>query len=141
VAWAAHLKGYDDGAFSHLAGVTTALSHLLDGHWLGEGIGEVGNASNDTSDLGAESGLGNAIGQIGLLGFLPLLWLGAIARQTLAQARASHDPGGPWLASWVMFWIATYVLSASSQGVGGNALGFLALALYLHPSSHNRSPS
>lgn len=140
VAYVAHLKGFGEGAFSHLAGVVSALSHLADGHWLGEGIGEVGNVSNDTTDLGAESGLGNAIGQIGVLGFLPLLWLGAIARQTLAQARRSHDPGGPWLASWVLFWIATYVLSASSQGVGGNALGFLALAFYLHPSSHRSPP-
>lgn len=140
VAWAAHRQGLDSGAFSHLAGVVSALSHLADGHWLGEGLGEVGNASNDTSDLGAESGLGNAIGQIGVLGFLPLLWLGAIARQVLAQARASRDPGGPWLASWVLFWVTTYVLSASSQGVGGNALGFLALALYLHPSSHRSPP-
>lgn len=139
-AYAAHAQGLQDGPFAHLAGVVSALSHLIDGHWLGEGLGEVGNVSNDASDLGAESGLGNAIGQIGLPGFLPLLWLGAIARQVLAQARASRDPGGPWLASWVLFWVATYVMSASSQGVGGNALGFLALALYLHPSSHRSPP-
>jgi hypothetical protein len=28
----------------------------------------------------------------------------------------------------------TYLLSASSLGVGGNALGFSVLALYLHPA-------
>jgi hypothetical protein len=32
----------------------------------------------------------------------------------------------------------TYLFSASSLGVGGNALGFAALALYLHPSSASR---
>lgn len=139
VAFVAQALALEGGAFSHLGGVVSALSHLADGHWLGEGVGEVGNYSNDTTDLGAESGLGNAIGQVGVMAFLPLLWLGALARQTLAQARAARDPGGPWLASWVMFWAATYVFSASSQGVGGNALGFMALALYLHPSVHRSS--
>jgi hypothetical protein len=132
--------GLTEGPFSHLAGVLTALQHLVQGHWLGEGIGEVGNYTNDTTDLGAESGLGNAIAQTGWVALLPLAWLRALAHQTLARAAASRDPGGPWLASWALFWAASYVFSASSQGVGGNALGFLALALYLHPSAHGSRP-
>jgi hypothetical protein len=139
VALAVVARGLSDGAFSHLGGVATALAHLAEGHWLGEGVGEVGNYANNTEEVGAESGLGNAIGQIGVVAFVPLLWLHALARQVLAQARRSGDAGGPWLASWVMFWTATYVFSASSQGVGGNALGFLALALYLHPAA-SREP-
>ncbi|MDT7838926.1 hypothetical protein [Aquabacterium sp. OR-4] len=140
VALAVVARGLSEGAFSHLGGVATALAHLADGHWLGEGVGEVGNYANNTEEVGAESGLGNAIAQIGVVAFLPLLWLHALARQTLDQARRSGDAGGPWLASWALFWTASYVFSASSQGVGGNALGFLALALYLHPAASAERP-
>lgn len=132
--------GYQEGAFMHLAGVSSALAHLGEGHWLGAGVGELGNYSNDTSEVGSESGLGNAMAQVGVVAFLPLMWIGALARQALMQAQALADPGGPWLASWALFWTTNYVMSASSQGIGGNALGFLMLALYLHPNVRKSVP-
>ena len=92
---------------------------------------------HDAMAVGDESGLGNAIAQVGLAGLLPLMWVRAMARDMLATGLARHDPGAPWLASWLVFWVLTFLFSASSQGVGGNALGFMALALYLHPASGN----
>ncbi|OYV01737.1 MAG: hypothetical protein CFE45_03525 [Burkholderiales bacterium PBB5] len=132
--------GLMDGAFAHLGGATEGLKYLWEGRLLGEGIGNAGNYTQSGDTTGGDSGLGNAIAQTGVLAFLPLLWLRAMARDVLDRAHLSRDPGGPWLASWTMFWIVTYALSASSQGVSGNGLGFAILALYLHPSTHRSTP-
>jgi len=132
--------GLMEGAFAHLAGATSGLQYLLDGHLLGEGIGNAGNYTQTGDNTGGDSGLGNAIAQTGVLAFLPVLWLRAVARDVLARAKASRDPGGPWIATWTMFWTVTYALSASSQGVSGNGLGFAMLALYLHPATHRSTP-
>lgn len=133
-AWALAATAVD-GALVHVGGLGSALAHLATGHWLGEGLGEAGNYNNDGVEIGDESGLGNTIAQIGLAGFLPLAWVAALARELLATGRRRRDPGAPWLAMWLLFWVLTYLFSASSLGVGGNALGFAALALYLHPAS------
>ena len=126
--------GYTEGPFSHMAGLTTAVHYLIDGHWLGEGLGAAGNYADADTDVGTESGLGNGIAQVGLVALLPLLWVRAIAQEAWRTAVARRDPGGPWIAAWLLLWFLTYLLSASSLGVGGNALGFAVLALYLHPA-------
>jgi hypothetical protein len=131
--------GLADGPLAHFAGLASALRYLAEGHLLGEGVGAAGNYTDTDSDIGTESGLGNAISQVGLAALLPLLWMRAIANETLLAARMRMDPGGPWLASWVLFWLLSYLLSASSLGVSGNALGFAMLALYLHPASDGPS--
>lgn len=134
-AWALSQLRLGSGALLHVEGLVSALRHLAEGHLLGEGLGEGGNYSEADSEVGAESGFGNAVAQVGLAALLPLLWVGALARDVLATAAARRDPGGPWLAGWLLFWLVSYLLSASSLGVGGNALGFALLALYLHPAS------
>lgn len=127
--------GYTEGAFSHAAGLVTAVEYLLDGHLLGEGLGAAGNYAGITdTDVGDESGLGNGIAQVGVAALLPLLWVRAIAVEAWQTAVARRDPGGPFIAAWLLLWFLTYLLSASSLGVGGNALGFSVLALYLHPA-------
>ncbi len=129
-------RDFVEGPFAHLAGVQTSLGYLLEGNLLGEGIGEAGNYTNADIEVGSESGLGNAIAQTGLAALLPLFWLRAIASDVLSRASHLRDPGGPLIATWALFWIVSYVFSASSQGVGGNALGFLMLAIYINPSIH-----
>lgn len=124
-----------EGPWVHVGGLTSALQHLVAGAWLGEGVGSAGNYTNDAVEIGDESGLGNAIAQVGLAAVLPLLWVAAAARDVLATGQLRRDPGAPWLAAWLMFWMLSFLFSASSLGVGGNALGFMALALYLHPAS------
>jgi len=124
-----------EGPFEHLEGLTTAVHFLFEGRWLGKGVGAAGNLSDLGSEVGEESGLGNVIGQVGWLGLVSLWWLRTLMLDVLAAAKARRDPGGPWVASWLLFWGVTYLFSASSLGVGGNALGFLMLALYLHPAS------
>lgn len=135
LAWsvaALHLEG----PLVHVGGLSTALQHLaVGGNWLGEGVGGAGNYTNDLIEVGDESGLGNVIGQVGLAALLPLLWVAALARDVLATGQRRRDPGAPWLAAWLLFWMLSFLFSASSLGVGGNALGFAALALYLHPAS------
>ncbi len=130
--------GYTEGAFSHMAGLATAVEYLLDGHLLGEGLGAAGNYAVADTDVGTESGLGNGIAQVGLAALLPLLWVRAIAIEAWQCSVARRDPGGPWIAAWLLLWFLTYLLSASSLGVGGNALGFAVLALYLHPAWQTR---
>lgn len=141
LAWLAPTLPLDDllPGGAHLAGLTSALQHLAGGAWWGDGLGSAGNYANDAAggggEIGDESGLGNAIAQVGLAALLPLLWVQALARDVLAAGLARRDPGAPWLAAWGVFWLLSFLFSASSQGVGGNALGFMALALYLHPAS------
>jgi hypothetical protein len=132
LALVAAARGHVEGPLAHVEGLASALRFLADGHWLGEGIGEAGNYSDADTEVGAESGLGNTIAQIGVFALLPLLWVRALAREVMQRARAQGDPGGPWLAAWLLFWLVAYLFSASSLGVGGNALGFVLLALYLH---------
>jgi hypothetical protein len=134
VALAASAAGLVDGPLAHVEGLASALRFLAEGHWLGAGIGEGGNYSDAESAVGAESGFGNVVAQVGLAAVLPLLWLRAVANEVLERADAEGDPGGPWLAAWVLFWLVAYLFSASSLGVGGNALGFALMALYLHPN-------
>jgi hypothetical protein len=124
-----------EGPLAHLGGLGSALQHLAAGAWWGEGVGSAGNYTNDAVQIGDESGLGNAIAQVGLAALLPLLWVAALARDLLATGAQRRDPGAPWLAAWLLFWMLSFLFSASSLGVGGNALGFAALALYLHPAS------
>jgi len=134
-AWGVSRLGLGSGAVLHVDGLLSALRYLAEGQLFGEGLGSGGNYTESDSEVGTESGLGNAIAQVGLAALLPLVWVGALARDVLAVAAARRDPGGPWLAGWLLFWLISYLLSASSLGVGGNALGFALLALYLHPSS------
>ncbi len=134
VALLAADAGWTEGAFSHLAGLASAARHVAEGHLFGDGLGAAGNYGISDSDIGAESGLGNGIAQVGVAALLPLLWVRAIAIEAWQAALRRRDPGGPWIAAWLLFWFLTYLLSASSLGVGGNALGFATLALYLHPA-------
>jgi len=124
-----------EGPLEHLDGLSTALQYLVQGRLLGEGIGAAGNLSDLGNEVGEESGLGNVIGQVGWVAFLSLLWLRALAIDLHQTATLRRDEGGAWIAAWLMFWTITYLFSASSLGVGGNALGFIVLALYLHPAS------
>jgi hypothetical protein len=127
-------SGYSEGAFSHAAGLATGWQYLADGNLWGEGLGAAGNYTDSDLDVGTESGLGNGIAQIGLAAFLPIFWIRSIAVAVLQAADRRRDGGGPWIAAWLLLWFLTYLLSASSLGVGGNALGFSMLALYLHPA-------
>lgn len=129
--------GLRDGPFEHIEGLVTGLRFLTEGRWLGIGIGEAGNYANADTDIGAESGLGNALAQVGVVAFMLLAWVRTLAQEALARSAVDADPGGPWIASWLLFWLVSFLFSASSLGVGGNALGFALLALYLHP---NRAP-
>jgi hypothetical protein len=127
--------GFNERSFEHVGGLVEALKHVAQGNWLGEGIGGAGNYTDQGDDTGGESGLGNALAQAGLLGLLPLFWLRALAGDLQQRVAQRGDPGGPWLSMWLVFWLVSFLFSASSQGVGGNALGFLMLALYLHPAA------
>lgn len=131
--------GYSEGAFEHIDGLVEALQSLAGGHLLGSGIGSAGNYNDQGNELGGESGLGNAIAQAGLLGVLPLLWVRALSHDLAHAAYRRRDVGGPWLAMWLVFWVISFLFSASSLGVGGNALGFAMLALYLHPMWNGRA--
>lgn len=132
---AATQLGLAERSFEHVSGLVEALQHVAQGNWLGEGIGGAGNYTDQGDDTGGESGLGNALAQAGLLGLLPLLWLHALARDLHRRTSERGDPGGAWVSMWLVFWLISFLFSASSQGVGGNALGFLMLALYLHPAA------
>ncbi len=136
VALVASATGHLEGPLAHVQGLASALHFLADGHWLGQGIGAGGNYSDADTEVGAESGFGNVVVQVGLAALLPLVWVRALASEVLGRAEAEGDPGGPWLAAWLLFWLVAYLFSASSLGVGGNALGFVLMALYLHPNRH-----
>jgi hypothetical protein len=132
--------GLRDRAFEHSDGLVEAVRYLMEGNLLGQGIGGAGNFTDQGDDTGGESGLGNAIAQAGVFGLLPLFWLHAIARDLHQELVLRGDPGGGWLSMWLVFWLVSFLFSSSSQGVGGNALGFLMLALYTHHAARMSEP-
>lgn len=121
------------GKFEHVGGLASAISHVASGHYLGEGIGNAGITENIWEvEIGAESGLGHLMAQVGLVALIYLLWIQSIAADVIRRARERRDPSGIYLASMVLGWFISFLFSASSLGIGGNALVFLALSLYLH---------
>lgn len=129
-----HSVGLTLGKFEHIAGLATAIHHVASGHLLGEGIGNAGNyaALGSDMEIGAESGLGNLLAQVGLAAVIYLFWIQSIAVDVLKRTRERRDRAGIYFASMVLGWFISFLFSASSLGIGGNALIFLALSLYLH---------
>jgi len=80
-AWGLSRLGWGAGAAAlHVDGLLSALHYLSEGHLAGEGLGSAGNYTDSDSEIGAESGLGNVIAQVGVAALLPLFWVGALAR-------------------------------------------------------------
>lgn len=137
--WAQSI-GLTEGKFEHVAGLATAIGYVSSGHILGEGIGNAGNYAALSSDMevGAESGLGNLLAQVGLGALIYLFWIQSLAGDVITRARERRDRTGVYFVSMLMGWFISFLFSASSLGVGGNALVFLTLSLYLH-KSHSAS--
>lgn len=126
--------GLTIGMFEHIAGLATAVDHVTSGHFFGEGIGNAGNYAAEGSDLeiGSESGLGNLLAQVGMAALIYIFWIQSLAADVIRRARERRDKTGVYFASMVLGWFISFLFSASSLGIGGNALLFLALSLYLH---------
>jgi hypothetical protein len=122
------------GPMSHVTGLATSIEYVLDGNLLGTGLGNAGNYAAEGSDMeiGAESGLGNLIAQLGALALIYIVWIQSLANDVLRKARQFRSHTGLFLGALVMAWYVTFLFSASSMGIGGNALSFLAVSLYLH---------
>jgi len=126
--------GLTAGMFEHVAGLATSITYVTSGHFLGEGIGNAGNyaAVGSDTEIGAESGLGNLLAQAGMVALIYIFWIQSLAVDVIKRARERRDPTGVYFASMVLGWFISFLFSASSLGIGGNALVFLALSLYLH---------
>jgi len=124
------------GPASHVIGLSTAIDHLISGYFFGEGLGNAGNYASEGSNLeiGAESGLGNLLSQVGVVALLYIAWIQIMTNDILAKARMQRDRAGHYIAAMLMGWYVSFLFSASSLGIGGNALIFLAISLYLHPN-------
>jgi hypothetical protein len=130
--------GATEGKFEHVTGLTTAIGHVLNGAYFGEGVGNAGNYAAADSDLtvGAESGLGNLLAQTGIVGLIYLVWIASLLRDINAQGRkigAQRLASGLVLATYA--WLISFLFSASSMGVGGNAFLFLLAGLFLNRSA------
>lgn len=132
----AHSIGLIVGKFEHIAGLATAIHHVTGGNLLGEGIGNAGNyaALGSDMEIGAESGLGNLLAQVGLAALIYLIWIQSLAVDVIRRARERRDRTGVYFAGMVLGWFISFLFSASSLGIGGNSLIFLVLSLYLHKS-------
>lgn len=133
-AFWAQSAGLTEGKFEHIVGLATAISHVSGGYIFGEGIGNAGNYASLGSDMevGAESGLGNMLAQIGVAALIYLFWIQALASDVIKRSIERRDRTGVYFASMLLGWFMSFMFSASSLGIGGNALVFLALSLYLH---------
>lgn len=139
VAALARAAGYIEGPFAHVAGLATAFEYLLQGRVLGDGLGMAGNYATDLADVnpevGAESGLGNILAQCGLLAFFFVAWIQVLVVSVVRSSNESGRAWGRYLAWVILGWFVSFLFSASSLGIGGNSLVFLAAALFLHRSS------
>lgn len=124
--------GLTEGKFAHVEGLATALLHVAIESPLGEGLANAGNYAAEGGELevGAESGLGNMLAQIGLCSFIFVAWIQAIGKAL--EMRSKGDRVAVSMACVLLGWYASFLFSASSLGIGGNALIFLSCALVLH---------
>ncbi len=134
IALAAQSLDLTEGMFAHVGGLATAINHVVKGNLLGDGLGNAGNYAAEGSDLGigAESGLGNLLAQVGIVALLYVIWIQQLATDVLKSARKRQDRSGVFFAAMVLGWYVSFLFSASSLGIGGNALTFMAVSLYLH---------
>jgi hypothetical protein len=132
-AYSAQSGGLTEGKFEHIVGLATAITHVSGGYIVGEGIGNAGNYASFGSnmEIGAESGLGNMLAQIGLAALIYLFWIQALASDVIRISSERSDSTGVYFASMLLGWFISFMFSASSLGIGGNALIFLTLSLYL----------
>lgn len=124
--------GLTEGKFAHVEGLATALVHVVTDSPLGEGLANAGNYAAEGADLeiGAESGLGNMLAQIGLISFVFVGWVQSIGK--VLEQRSVRDRSALFMTCVLLGWYVSFLFSASSLGIGGNALIFLAFALVLH---------
>lgn len=134
IALAAQSLDLTEGMFAHIGGLATAIDHVVRGSILGDGLGNAGNYAAEGADLdiGAESGLGNLLAQVGIVAFLYIIWIQQLATDILQSARERRDRSGVFFAGMILSWYVSFLFSASSLGIGGNALTFMAVSLYLH---------
>jgi hypothetical protein len=143
IALAAQAAGLSEGKFAHIAGLATSVQYLFEGNLLGAGLGNAGNYASEGADLdiGAESGLGNLFAQVGVVALIYIAWIQALATDLLKRARERHDLGGRYVAAIILGWFVSFLFSASSLGVGGNALTFMVAGLYLHAHARALRPA
>ena len=66
------------------------------------------------------------------MAFLYIIWIQQLATDILQSAREKRDRSGVFFAAMILSWYVSFLFSASSLGIGGNALTFMAVSLYLH---------
>lgn len=139
------VAGLTIGMFAHITGLHSGVLVIADAP-LGLGVGAAGNYAFDDVEamsLGAESGLGNVLAQVGIAGILMPLMIYV----TLANLARKYHTNGSFVFraafTALLNWYLVFLFSASSLGVGGNLLTFIlcGLALSARTGVHQAAPS
>ena len=122
--------GLNTGPFSHVAGMYTSIEEIVKGKILGIGFGVAGNYGE--LDVGAESGFGSMLGNIGVFAFLYLIIIFSILRQLEKIYRKTNYYLYKSVYVSLFAWTAVMLYSESAFGITGNAIIFLLAGLLLN---------
>lgn len=126
--------GIQSGALNHVRGIVSLYQLVSKRAVLGFGLGGGGNYSanyQEETSIGAESGIGNIVAQMGVLAIAYLWSIARLYRLLLARWRQFRSE--EYLVGILMLvsWVLSFFLSASSLGLSGNAFIFMYLGLVL----------
>ena len=133
--------GVQSGALNHIRGLLSIYQLVSHKAVMGFGLGAAGNYAinySEENSIGAESGLGNVVAQMGIGGFAYLWVFSRIYRKLW---RGWHDTRqDEYLVGIMMLltWVISFFLSASSLGLSGNAFVFIYIGCVLG-MSHGRN--
>lgn len=134
----------DAGALAHLKGISSLVEIVMQKKWLGLGLGGGGNYADpelETSEIGAESGFGNIVAQLGLMALIYIFVLNTLYVTLLNGYRRTKDPSYAAAIAALLCWTLSFFLSASSLGLSGNAFVFILIGSVLRRDTLERRNS
>jgi hypothetical protein len=130
----------ESGAFAHLKGVVSLLDIFSEGKIFGFGLGGAGNytaADSEAGDLGSESGVGNLVAQLGLGALVYLAFFQVIFSQLVLAYQKYQSRVILAAVCCFISWVMSFMLSASSLGLSGNAMFFIFIGCVLFEISRS----
>lgn len=130
----------ESGAFAHLKGVVSLVDIFSEGKIFGFGLGGAGNytaADSEAGDLGSESGVGNLVAQLGIGALVYLVFFQVIFSQLVLAYQKYQSRTILAAVCCFISWVMSFMLSASSLGLSGNAMFFIFIGCVLFEVSRS----
>jgi hypothetical protein len=121
------------GALAHIIGYYTGMDSLLSGNIFGFGVGKAGNYSSNQA-IGAESGLGGMLAQIGIATFFFIAFFYKLLRCIEYDEKKNHC-----VIMLIISWIFIFIFSESAFGISGNILFWAYPGIYFNKINQKKN--